>query len=60
VKTNAEIRKAAREKASLDDVLGVLGSLEGKISVERFRAIVAEIAGEPVDALKPGRLPGCI
>lgn len=59
VETNTEIKKATREEASLDDVLRVLASLEEKIAVERFRAIVAEIAGGPVDALKPGRLPGC-
>jgi predicted metalloprotease with PDZ domain len=57
--TNAEIRKATDEEASLDDVLRVLASHKGKITVERFRDIVADIAGQPVDVLKPGKLPGC-
>ena len=57
--TNAEIRKATGEKASLDDVLRVLASHEGKITVEKFRDMVTEIAGQPVEALKPGKLPGC-
>jgi hypothetical protein len=56
---NAEIRKATREKKSLDDVLTALAAHKGKITVERFRDIVEEIAGQTIDALKPGRLPGC-
>jgi hypothetical protein len=57
--TNAEIRKATGEKASLDDVLRVLASHKGKITVKQFRDIVAGIAGQPVEALKPGKLSGC-
>ena len=57
--TNAEIRKATAEKASLDQVLRAVASHKGKITVEHFREIVAEVAGQPVEALKPGKLPGC-
>jgi hypothetical protein len=56
---NGEIRKASNEAASLDDVLPPLAAHKGKITVEQFRDIVAEIAGQPVRALKPGNLPGC-
>jgi predicted metalloprotease with PDZ domain len=57
--TNAEIRKATNEKASLDDVLRMLASHKGKITVEEFRNLAAEIAGQPVESLKPRKLPGC-
>jgi hypothetical protein len=57
--TNAEIRKATGEEASLDDVFRVLASHNGKITLEQFRDIVAEIAGQPIEALKAGKLPGC-
>jgi hypothetical protein len=56
---NGEIRKASNETASLDDVLPPLAAHKGKITVEQFRDIVANIAGQPVPALKPGNLPGC-
>jgi hypothetical protein len=56
---NAEIRRASGEEASLDDVLRALAAHKGKITVEQFRGIVEEIAGKPVEALKPARLPGC-
>jgi hypothetical protein len=59
VATNAEIRKASGGEASLDDVLRVLASHKGKITVEQFRDIVAEIAEQPVESLKYGKLPGC-
>jgi predicted metalloprotease with PDZ domain len=59
VATNAEIRKATGEEANLDDVLRVLASHNGKITVDQFRDIVQEIAGRPVESLKPGKLPGC-
>ena len=56
---NGEIRKASGGKADLDDVLAALPELQGKISVDQFRDIVAAIAGRPVAALEPGNLPGC-
>ena len=57
--TNAEIRKATGDEASLDDVLRVLARHKEKITLEEFRDIVAEIAGQPVESLNPGKLPGC-
>jgi hypothetical protein len=54
-----EVSKRSGGKSHIDDVLRALASHEGKITVEKFRKIVADIAGEPVEALKTGKLPGC-
>jgi predicted metalloprotease with PDZ domain len=56
---NGDIKKASKGKADIDDVMRALVSYDRKITVEQFRDIVTDIAGEPVDALKPKNLPGC-
>jgi hypothetical protein len=56
---NGDIKKASDGKADIDDVMRALASYDRKITVEQFRDIVTDIAGEPVDALKPKNLPGC-
>jgi predicted metalloprotease with PDZ domain len=54
---DAEIRDETDGRSSLDDVLAELAELDRDITVERFREIAAEVAGEPVEALE--NLPGC-
>ena len=54
-----EISKLSGGKSSIDDVLRALASYEEKITVEKFREIVADIAGDRVEALKTKKLPGC-
>ena len=54
-----EVSKLSGGKSSIDDVLRALASHDGKITVEQFREMVADIAGEPVEALKTAKLPGC-
>lgn len=54
-----EIRKLSGGKSDIDDVLRALASYDEKITVERFRKLVADIAGKPVEALKSENLPGC-
>lgn len=56
---NDEIGKASGGRTNIDDVLQVLAAYDEKITVEQFRAIVAEVAGEEVDALNAKNLPGC-
>lgn len=36
-----------------------MGEDDEDITVEHFRELAADIAGEPVDALAAGNLPGC-
>jgi hypothetical protein len=55
----AEIRKLSNGKSTIDDVLRALASHDEKITVEQFRTIVADIAGDPVEALRGKNLPGC-
>lgn len=45
--------------SNLDDVVGELGRLQAKITVERFRDVVAGHIGEAPDTLKADNLPGC-
>ncbi len=52
-----EIREKTDGRASLDAVLAALADLDLPITVDRLREIAAEVAGEPVAALK--NLPGC-
>lgn len=54
-----EISKLTGGQSSIDDVLRALASYDEKITVEKFREIVAGVAGEPVEALKAKNLPGC-
>ena len=54
-----EIGKLSGGKSDIDYVLRALASYDEKITVERFREIVADIAGEQVEALKTKNLPGC-
>jgi hypothetical protein len=54
-----EVSKLSGGKSGIDDVLRVLASHERKITVQKFREIVADIAGEPLEALKAANLPGC-
>jgi predicted metalloprotease with PDZ domain len=56
---NGDIKKASKGKADIDDVMRALASYDREITVEQFREIVTDIAGEAVDALKPKNLPGC-
>jgi hypothetical protein len=59
VELNEEIEKVSGGKADLDDVFRELADYDKKITVEQFRAIVEDVAGKPVDALKAKNLPGC-
>lgn len=54
-----EIGRLSGGESSIDDVLRALASYKEKITVEKFRELVANIAGEPVEALKAKNLPGC-
>lgn len=54
---DAQIRKGSDRKHSLDDLVRELAG-NGEIGYERFRALAEELAGGPVKALKPSRLPG--
>lgn len=54
---DAAIRDGSDGDHSLDDLLRALAS-EGKVSFEAFRTHAAELAGRPVKALDPSRLPG--
>ncbi len=54
---DAGIRDATHGSSSLDDVLAELTELDRKITVERFREMVAGVAGGPLEALE--NLPGC-
>lgn len=56
---NGEMRKLSGGKADLDDVLHALARHDGKITVERFREVVAQVAGEEAQTLAAGNLPGC-
>lgn len=60
-RVDAEIRDVTDGRSSLDDVLEDLAEMDDddKITVERFREIVADVADEPVEALAPENLPGC-
>lgn len=61
-RVDAEIRNATDGRASLDGVLEELAEMgedDEDITVEHFRDLAADIAGEPVDALAAGNLPGC-
>ncbi|MEX2123074.1 MAG: hypothetical protein WD795_04210 [Woeseia sp.] len=59
VELNSEIKEASDDKADLDDVLRELADYDDKITLEQFREIVEDVAGESVDALKDNNLPGC-
>lgn len=52
-----KIRAGSDGARSLDDLARVLVA-EGEVSYERFRQLAGEMAGKPVKALKPSRLPG--
>lgn len=54
---DAEIREKTDGRSSLDTVLAELAELDQEITVDRFRDIAADAAGEPVEALE--NLPGC-
>ena len=54
-----EIGRLSGGESSIDDVLRALASYDEKITVEKFRELVANIAGGPVEALKGKNLPGC-
>ncbi|HET6630012.1 MAG TPA: hypothetical protein VFG91_09580 [Woeseiaceae bacterium] len=56
-KVDTEIRDATDGRSSLDAVLAELADLDQEITVARFRAIAAGIAGGPIEAL--ANLPGC-
>jgi hypothetical protein len=58
-RVDAEIRDRSDGRASLDDVLEALAADGGKIDVEGFRELAAQVAGGPLEALDPGQLPGC-
>lgn len=52
-----KIRAGSEGARSLDDLARALLA-EGKVSYERFRELAGELAGKPVKALRPSRLPG--
>lgn len=52
-----QIRKGSDRTRSLDDLVRALAG-DGGVSYERFRGLAEELAGGPVKALKPSRLPG--
>lgn len=54
---DAEIRESSGGKHSLDDVARSLAKSR-KVSFERFRKLADGLAGKPVKALDPDRLPG--
>ena len=54
---DAEIRDETDGRSNLDAVLAELAAMDEPVTVERFREIAAEIAGEPAEALSD--LPGC-
>ncbi|HEX2139301.1 MAG TPA: hypothetical protein VHG33_06280 [Woeseiaceae bacterium] len=54
---DAEIRDETDGRSSLDDVLAELAALDEEITVERFREIAADVAGEAMESLED--LPGC-
>lgn len=54
-----EIEDATDGDSSLDDVLPELKDMDEKVTVERFREIVTDIADAPMDALDEANLPGC-
>jgi predicted metalloprotease with PDZ domain len=58
-RVDAEIRNRTDGRSSLDDILDDLADMDDKITVARFREIVAKVAGDPVDALAGENLPGC-
>lgn len=58
-RVDEEIKAHTDGRANLDEVLDELARMDGKVTVARFREIVAGVAGAPVEALEPGRLPGC-
>lgn len=52
-----KIRTGSEGSRSLDDLVRILIA-EGSVSYERFRKLAEELAGRPVKALSPSRLPG--
>ena len=56
-RVDEEIRKGSDGRRSLDDVARAL-SKQGQVSFDSFRTLADEMAGGPVKALNPKRLPG--
>ncbi len=58
-KLNHEIRTSSEREYDLDDVLRRLASSRGKISVQKLREMVADLAGEEVEVLSDKDLNNC-
>ncbi len=56
---NNEIRRSSEREYDLDDVVRRLASSRGKISVQKLREMVADLAGEEVELLSDKDLNNC-